>query len=206
MKVFVSTHEKVKGLKTWKKRSPWAILLPLGLLFAVACGGAATTIQSTGNASTSSSSSDDPLAPSFTLPLYNGAEFVGGADTITISDLKGKALVLNFWAPLCPPCRAEMPEFQALWEEIQDQDVLIIGVDVGPFTGLGNKDQAIDFLQKINITYPTGRALSGQVIPDYGVFGMPTTAFITKEGRVARTWIGALNREKLSELTLELLQ
>ena len=56
---------------------------------------------------------------------------------VRLSDLRGRPIVLNFWAGLCPPCRAEMPNLQAFYEKFGDQ-VTLLGLDVGPFTGLGS--------------------------------------------------------------------
>jgi thiol-disulfide isomerase/thioredoxin len=146
------------------------------------------------------------LAPDFTVTVYNRESFLTGPETISLSDLHGKAVVVNFWAPLCPPCRAEMPEFENIWREFKSEDLVILGVDVGTYTGLGSPDQALDFVEDIGITYPTGQASNGKVVTDYQVLGMPTTVFINADGRLIRKWIGSINEKKLRELVSELLQ
>lgn len=150
--------------------------------------------------------SDLKPAADFHFPLYQDAEHDGGAAEVTMAGLAGHPVVVNFWAPLCPPCRAEMPEFEQLWQRHQDQGRIVLGVDVGPFTGLGDSEQAIAFLEQIGITYPAGQAVSAQIMQDYRVLGMPTTVFVTRDGGVLRAWSGALNGEKLEELTSQLLQ
>jgi len=163
------------------------------------------TIIEDGLASVPSGSGD--LADDFTLPLYNGSEFLDGANEVTLSALRGRPVIINFWAPLCPPCRAEMPDFQELWEELQAEgsDVMVLGVDLGPFTGLGDREQAIDFLETIELTYPTGQAVDAGIVRDYKVFGMPTTVFISRDGTVMRSWTGAITGDKIRELTDELV-
>lgn len=143
------------------------------------------------------------VAADFAIKIYTGASSVGGEE-IDFSDLRGKPVVLNFWAGLCPPCRAEMPDLQEFYEEFGDR-VTLIGVDVGQFTGLGDQDDARELLESLAITYPTGFTNDGSVMQDYAVLSMPTTVFITSEGAIFRKWSGALNRQTLTDVTNEML-
>ena len=113
--------------------------------------------------------------------------------------------MLNFWAALCPPCRAEMPDIQKVSEHYEGR-VIFLGLDVGPFLMLGTGDQALHLLNLLKITYPSGSTERGEVIRDYEISSMPTTFFITSEGEIQRKWAGLLNEEKLVELVEELLQ
>jgi thiol-disulfide isomerase/thioredoxin len=113
--------------------------------------------------------------------------------------------VLNLWAGLCPACRLEMPDFQEASDEFGD-DVLLIGLDVGPFTNLGTNEEGQELVQELGITYPTGTTSDAGVIQDYQLLGMPATYFITPDGEIARTWTGLLTKEKLTELVEELLK
>ena len=146
-------------------------------------------------------------AADFTMPLYSGSEHFGGATEVSLSDLEGRPVVINFWAPLCPPCRAEMPHFQEVWEELQAKgsDAMVLGVDVGSFTLLGDRPQSIEFLETIDLTYPVGEALDRSIIMDYSVRGMPTTVFINADGAVHRTWGGAITKGQLDEVIDDLL-
>ena len=117
---------------------------------------------------------------------------------------QGKPVVLNAWAGLCPPCRAEMPELQAVFEEFGEQ-MILFGLDLGPFTGLGNRDDAVDLIEEIGVTYPAGNTTQAQVVPKYKILGMPSPYFIKPNGEVLRNWTGAINTSKLRELVMELI-
>ena len=117
---------------------------------------------------------------------------------------QGLPVVLNFWAGLCPPCRAEMPEFQEVYDQFSDR-ILLLGIDLGPFTGLGSSDQGRALLEDLGVTYPAGTTEDASVVSRFQVLGMPTTLFVTPDGGVTHKWTGLLTREKLTELTEELL-
>jgi len=180
-----------------RKRTVLGIVVVWVGILAAACGGGfsdypdSMPVIEDGIASVPSGSRS--LADDFTFPLYNGSEFLDGSNEVTLSALQGRPVIINFWAPLCPPCRAEMPDFQESWQELQAEgsDALILGVDIGPFTGY--------------VTYPTGQAVDAGIVRDYKVLGMPTTVFINRDGTIMKTWTGAINRSKLREFTQELV-
>ena len=141
---------------------------------------------------------DKDRAPNFQVTLFQG-EDVLGASEINIHDLPlGKPLVLNFWAGLCPPCRAEMPDLQEFSDEFGDR-LTLLGVDLGQFTGLGTLQDAEDLLEELGVTYPTGFTNDSNVIKDYRVFGLPATIFIDAEGNIFKNWGGALNLDVLRD-------
>jgi thiol-disulfide isomerase/thioredoxin len=145
------------------------------------------------------------LPVDFPITIYQGAGYQDG-DEVLLSEMlaDGKPVVLNFWAGLCPPCRVEMPDLQAVSDEYQDR-VLLFGLDVGPFIGLGSTEDGRALLQELSITYPAGTTSNPDVVREYKVLGMPTTYFITPEGEIYETWTGLLTRDKLIELVEELL-
>jgi len=181
-------------------RRKTAVGLLMGAILAVlliACGGAIP------GGSTAGGTTSADLVADFPITVYSGADVLGGTE-INFSEQRGQPIVLNFWAGLCPPCRAEMPDLQQFYDEYQDRAV-VIGIDVGQFTGLGNQNDARALLDALEITYPTGFTAEGTVIKDYGVLTMPTTVFITSEGHNFRKWSGVLDRDKLAEITEEML-
>ncbi len=182
-------------------------IILLGMLVLAACGSAGQTSegeQSTGQtASTKSATADLDAAYDFRFSLYQG-EGALGASQMNLSDLQGKPLVLNFWAGLCPPCRAEMPDLQEFYDEFGDS-VTLLGLDVGPFTGLGSRQDGRDLLQDLEISYPAGSTEDVTVARKYEVLGMPSTIFITPDGKILRKWTGLLNKEALVKVAKELL-
>ncbi len=142
-------------------------------------------------------------APNFNINAYQGSNVLGG-DTLELSDLQGKPLALNFWGGLCPPCRAELPDFQAFYDTNKDQ-INMFGLDVGSLVGLGSRDDGKALLDELGITFPAGYTDDEDIVKKYRVLGIPATAFITADGEIFRLWQGPLTEEKLAEITEEML-
>ncbi len=119
-------------------------------------------------------------APSFTLPLFGGG-------TITLEDLRGKVVFLNFWASWCPPCRAEARTLEAAWQRYKDRGIVFLGIDIQD-----TEQDARAFLKEFGITYLNARDASGEVAIEYGVWGIPETYFIDRKGRITYKQVGAL--------------
>jgi thiol-disulfide isomerase/thioredoxin len=152
-------------------------------------------------------SSEQPIAaPDFRLSLYQGAEVLG-AEELEFSSLfdQGKPVVLNFWAGLCPPCRAEMPGFQRVYDELGDQFILL-GLDIGPFIGLGSREDGQRLLEELGITYPAGTTFEEVTVAKYNVRGMPTTVFLTASGEIYDTTIGLIDEQTLRSKVESLIQ
>lgn len=139
----------------------------------------------------------------FDIALYQGADALG-AEKVALSGLRGQPVVLNFWAGLCPPCRAEMPEFQDFADEYSGR-ALVVGVDLGQFFSLGGQDDAVKLLNDLSVTYPAGYTEDASVVRELGVLGLPATFFISADGTLHRKWQGVLNGDKLAEITDEML-
>lgn len=144
-------------------------------------------------------------AGDFPITVYQGQDVLGGSQ-VSFSHVTGlgKPVVLNFWAGLCPPCRAEMPDLQSVYGQYSDR-VLLFGLDVGPFVGLGSNEDGRKLLKDLKITYPAGTTADAQVVRRYEILGMPTTVFIAPDGRVVQKWTGLLTKNKLKELVEQLL-
>ena len=183
-------------------------LNPFGIRFGLVA--LALPLVLLGAACSTETSSDVASAPTaangiydFNISVYQGADDLGG-DNVAISDLRGRPVVLNFWAGLCPPCRAEMPEFQRFADDYAGR-ALVVGVDLGQFFSLGSQDDAIKLLNELAVTYPAGYTDDGNVVRELGVLGLPATFFISADGSLHRKWQGVLNGEKLAEITDEML-
>ena len=144
------------------------------------------------------------LATDFEFELFQGEDKLGGRE-LRLSDVTGQPLVLNFWARFCGPCWSEMPDLQDFYEEYGER-VELLGIDVGQFTGLGSPKDAGKLLDALGVTYPAGYTNDAQVVRNYQVRAMPTTVFITAEGRVHRYWSGSIDREAVTEIVLEMLR
>jgi len=135
-------------------------------------------------------------APDFTLNLLDGS-------TLSLSDLRGQAAVINFWATWCAPCEDELPDFQAVWDEYREQDVVFVGIAV---QGEDERTDVEGMTSRFEITYPLGMDSDGTIFPAYGITGVPETFVVDAEGRVAYVHIGPASAEVLREELDSLLE
>ncbi|MCY4583445.1 MAG: TlpA disulfide reductase family protein [Chloroflexi bacterium] len=182
------------------KRALLAMAAMAAVLAIAACG--------SGDEPSTPESSSGPVAlevPDIEISAYQGQDVLGG-DTASLSEIvgQGKPVVLNFWAALCPPCRAEIPEFESVYHERSDE-VTILGIDIGPQQLLGTREEGQALLAELGATYPAGTTFDEAVARGFEVFSMPTTFFIAADGSVLRKWSGILDEAKLNELVDELV-
>jgi len=183
------------------------------LLLLLACGSAATELPTPAGTVSSSAPAEQPgsttrvsVPADFQIEVYQGADLLGGKNTqFSRIFAHGQPVVLNFFAGLCPPCRAEMPDLEAVSTQYRGR-VLLFGLDIGPFVNLGSRADGKALMQELRVTYPAGTTFDGKVVRAYQVLGMPTTVFLTPDGKVFRTWTGILTRAKMVELTEQLLK
>ena len=145
------------------------------------------------------------LDSDFEIIVYQGEDILGGPSVMFSGVLaQGRPVILNLWAGLCPVCRAEMPELQAVHEEHGDR-VLFVGVDIGPFVGLGSEKDARALLDELEITFPAGTTPDAGAVRDYKVLGTPTTLFVKPDGEIIQRWTGRLTPGQLNEYIEALL-
>lgn len=130
-------------------------------------------------------------APLFDLPSFEG-------DRVRLADYRGRPVVLNFWASWCAPCRAEAPLLARVADAIE-ADVAFIGVNVRD-----RDEDARAFLNDYGINYLNVRDDAGTVESRYAGIGIPTTVFISRDGIIRRTWIGALDEQDLLAFVAEI--
>ena len=106
--------------------------------------------------------------------------------------------------PPVPICRTEMPELEETYGEYRGR-LLIIGLDVGPFVGLGSREDALALLDELAVTYPAGTTSDPMILRDYKVLGTPATIFLKPNGEVAEQWNGLLTGEQLQDKIRALL-
>ena len=120
---------------------------------------------------------------------------------IALKDFRGKVVLLNFWATWCVPCREEMPAMEKLYQEFKDKNFAIFAVAVKD-----RRQDAVDFVKELKITYPIGLDPEGKVGQEYGAWGLPATYLIGPKGEgLARgwgpaDWHGAAARKLIKDL------
>jgi cytochrome c biogenesis protein CcmG/thiol:disulfide interchange protein DsbE len=130
--------------------------------------------------SSSSSPREGFLAPDFTLDTLQG-------EKVTLSELRGKIVVVNVWASWCPPCRAETPALEKAYEQYKDSGVVILGVDS---TNQDTVSAVTSFVQEFKLTYPILLIRDGSVGYLYQIKGLPTTFFVNRQGIIRTVVVG----------------
>jgi peroxiredoxin len=131
------------------------------------------------------------LAPDFELNDLEG-------NPVSLSDLRGKIVMVNFWATWCPPCRIEMPHMQKFYEEHQSKDdVVILGVNLTPTEE--KLDAIRTFVDDQGLTFPIVLDPDGDVMQTYQVMAYPTTYILDTKGVIREKFQGAINYDIMKE-------
>ncbi|MBT3188721.1 MAG: redoxin domain-containing protein [Anaerolineae bacterium] len=135
------------------------------------------------------------LAPDFTLETLDG-------EAVTLSDLRGQAVLVNFWATWCPPCRAEMPAFQRAYADYEEEGFIIVAVNATTQDNLTDIDA---FITEYGLSFPIVLDNDGAVNQLYQVRSLPTSFFVDKEGIISEVVIGGPIAEALIHSRIEAL-
>lgn len=133
-------------------------------------------------------SGKNSLAPDFTLPRLDRD------GTLSLASLRGKVLVVNFWASWCGPCRDEVPALERAWKRYRTRGLVVVGID--------QQDVASDaraFARKYGMTYPIVRDGPGKVVAKYGLTGVPETFFVNRRGKIVRHVAARVTDRQLAE-------
>jgi peroxiredoxin len=126
-------------------------------------------------------------APDFMLENLEGEE-------IRLSELKGKGVVINFWATWCNPCKREMPLIEEHYQLVKDQDIEILAVNIAE-----SHLAVSSFINRLGVTFPVLLDSHRMVTQRYGVGALPSTFFINKDGIVMDHFIGEMNESILAK-------
>ncbi len=174
----------ISRFSTWMT---WALIL--GLIWTVISRVQPTSAQT----STGSVPKEGFTAPDFTLSLLDGG-------TVTLSALKGKVVLVNFWTSWCPPCRKEMPAIESVYRSYKDLGLVVIGLNL---TAQDSKQEAASFAQEIGVTFPIALDLDNSVGNLYRVTALPTSFFIDRNGVIRSVIVGGPMSEALIQTKVE---
>lgn len=126
----------------------------------------------------------------FTLSSLNGKQY-------SISDFRGKKVVLNFFATWCPPCRAEIPDFERFYQSKKDS-IVTIGIDIQE-----DKVAVKEFANSIGITYPVLLDSDGKIASSFGIEGIPTTFLLDENGKLIKKNVGMMSYSELEKFATQ---
>ncbi|WP_160723452.1 peroxiredoxin family protein [Bacillus sp. USDA818B3_A] len=129
-------------------------------------------------------------APDFTLKTLTG-------DTVKLSDLRGKKVMLNFWATWCPPCKEEMPAMEQFSKQVGN-DTVILAVNIDPQLDVQG------FVDKNKITFPILLDAEDKVNEAYQILSIPTTYFINSKGIIQKKYTGSMKLDVMKKYMQEL--
>ena len=133
------------------------------------------------------------MAPDFTLTSFDGR-------TLTLSELRGQVVIINFWASWCPPCREEAAYLEQTWRNYKDKGVIFIGVD-----WVDTEKEALAYMDEFDLTYFNGPDIGTRIAQAYNIQGVPETFYVAKNGELRGVHIGPLKSPELDEKIEELL-
>jgi cytochrome c biogenesis protein CcmG/thiol:disulfide interchange protein DsbE len=136
---------------------------------------------------------ENGMAPDFSITGFDGR-------TVTLSELRGQVVIVNFWASWCPPCREEAAYLEQTWRKYEGKGVIFIGVD-----WVDTQKEALAYIDEFDITYINGPDIGTRAAQAYNIQGVPETFYVAKNGELRGVHIGALKFPELDEKIEELL-
>ena len=145
---------------------------------------------------------EEEVAWEFTLELLGGPVPSGPLpdESLSLSELSGKVVLLDFWASWCGPCQQEAPTLTQVYQEYRDKKVEFVGIDIWD----GRLD-ALNHIERFGVLYPNGIDREGTIAINYGVKGIPEKVFIDPEGMVVKKFVGPISAQNLRAVLDELL-
>ena len=172
-------HSPIGPLSRIGRRHLAVALVLAGIVLLIACGGSGQS------------------ARDFEVVQFDGETFRLSQET------SENAVVLNFWYPSCPPCRVEMPAFEAAWQELKDRPVRFLGLYVPQ--GFDSEQDARDFVEEFGLTFSFATDRLGRIAEAYELEYYPKTYFINMDGDVVSTYISTLDPEEIIRRVVALI-
>ena len=173
----------------WERKTTWrvlmALLLALGIAWIAASRVPAEQVMLRSQRPPSPQAGF--AAPDFTL------ETLGG-QSLRLADLRGQVVLINFWATWCPPCRAEMPAIQQVYQRHREHGFTVLAVDIQE-----GDTQVADFVDDMGLTFPILMDREGSVSANYQVKALPSTFFVDREGVIQNVTLGGPMAEAFIE-------
>jgi cytochrome c biogenesis protein CcmG, thiol:disulfide interchange protein DsbE len=186
----------IKSAPPTRNKRGWGWIMVLAIILALLSLLGYSLLNQGGNGDTKAPFTNPPP---FTLELFEGYEW-NGKSAISPAEVKGKPLVINFWASWCIPCRDEAPILEKLWRDYSSKGVVFLGVAFQD-----SRENALAFLKQYGVSYPNGPDTTGEIAIEYGTTGIPETWFIGADGKVKRKYIRPLTEPVLRKYLDELL-
>jgi len=159
------------------------VILVSGLIIAGCSFGSESSVALTGK-----------LAPDFHLQNLDG-------QSVSLSDFRGKTVLINFWTTWCPPCRYEMPFLQEIYDEWSDRGLMVLAVDIGE-----RPAKVKEFVRSNNLTLPVLLDTERDTVQKYVISAYPTTFFIDKDGIILGRITGAFpSKEAIEKVLVEIM-
>lgn len=166
--------------------------------------GAGTEADSTDTDTKAADAESRPVLPAVDFELKDQY-----GNTHRLEDYKGKTIFLNFWATWCPPCKAEMPDIQKLYENSPtegDDAVIVLGVAAPNMGQEGSEEEITAFLEENGYTYPVLMDTEAKLFTSYGIMSFPTTFMIDREGNVFGYVSGMLSADMMDSIIHQTLE
>ena len=194
-----ATYKTLPGpLRLWRSPLRWILLPGVATLIVAACsggGGSDDIFMSMEHMS------EGDVVGDFELVLFGNANHSKG-ETMKLSESLSRPVVVNFWFPSCPPCRAEIPDLERSFQAHRDAGVQFIGVQL---LGLDSADDGQDFIDRIGVSYAVGPDGDSNITKEYDITSFPTTFFLDRGHKIVRKHTGILTSGQIERFVQEIL-
>ncbi len=170
----VAAPPRRRGVPVWAQITIWVVLVGLLALVAIALRRSQQGTVQPGD-----------KIPDFSMPLFSGYE-LNGKSQVELADLRGKVVVINFWASWCKPCEQEAADLRSAWDYYKGSGkVIFLGVDY-----VDTEPEARAYLEKFGIVYPNGPDVGTRVSQLFRIKGVPETYFLDQQGVLQHVQVG----------------